>query len=173
MGCVTSFLILAHVLSPLSGVLAAMEHQMPNQHHESFYVHSAVVTDLVQFLDESVPYVWLLGHMPNPAIQWWDTFVPINRETSFSGKIRNIVYDLQMSTAEFIKISPSLNNYGLLLIQSSKPMPDTLELNRIPENQQAPVLKKNGATLKIFLPHAAETAMVTSYCEGRINYDGG
>ena len=27
--------------------------------------------------------------------------------------------------------------------------------------------------LKIFLPHAAETAMVTSYCEGRINYDGG
>ena len=145
---------------------------MPNQHHESIYVHGAVVTDLIQFLDKSVPYVWLLGHMPNPAIQWWDASVPVNRETPFSGKVRNLVYDLQMSTSDFIKISPSLNDYGLVLIQSNKPMPDTLELDRIPENQHASVLIKNGATLRIFLPHAIETAMVTSYRVGYLNYNG-
>ena len=145
---------------------------MPNQHHESIYIHGAVVTDLIQFLDKSVPYVWLLGHMPNPAVRWWDTSVPINKDSSFSGKVRNVIYDLQMSTSEFIKVSPNLNDYGLVLIQSNTPMPDTLELDRVPENQQDSVLIKNGATLKIFLPHAIETAMVTSYRVGYLNYNG-
>ena len=58
------------------------------------------------------------------------------------------------------------DNHGLDLIQSRKPMPDTLSLSSVPEGQQNSVLRQNGATLRIYLPHAVETAQVRSFTRG-------
>jgi hypothetical protein len=42
-------------------------------------------------------------------------------------------------------------------------MPDTLDISRIPEVQQDAVLINNGGFLRIYLPHAVETASIICY----------
>ena len=137
-----------------------------NDGHEQTFVQSADVKSLIKFLDPSITYVWILGHMPCPAIKWWDAEVPIDPDNSLNVQVRDLRYDLQMETSEFIKQVDLFNEFGLVLIQSTKPMPDTLMLERIPEEHQSKVLINNGAVLRMFLPHAIETAMIVSYRKG-------
>ena len=130
-------------------------------------VHQAVVSLLTVFVDPSVSWCWILGHRPKRAIQWWETTVPLNPfGQTYNGLIRDVAYDLQMPTSEFIARAADFDDHGLALIQSDKPMPDTLCLDQIPGSQQAQVLIKNEASLRIYLPHAWETAQVQSFRKG-------
>ena len=136
---------------------------------EVVYVHGAKVSNLVQFLDRSIPWVWILGHSPNSCMQWWETAVPVTvGSAGFAGSVRNLCFDLQMTTADFLSRARDFDAHGLLLIQSHHKMPDTLCPERIHDAQQNRVLIQNGATLKIYLPHADETAMVQSYVRGHL-----
>lgn len=134
--------------------------------HDRIFVPSAIASKLALFLNKEVEYVWVLGHMPNRYAQWWETTVPLNRAESIRTQVRLLAYDLQLSTSEFLDRVNSFDDHGLALIQSHKPMPDTLHLSRIPENQQDNILIKNGAFLRLWLPHAFETACVTCYEPG-------
>ena len=117
----------------------------------------------------SVPWVWILGHCSNESMQWWDTTIPLNTQGSkLTASVRGPSFDLQMPTADFLSCSHDFDNHGLVLIQSNHKMPDTLSLDTIPENQQNGVLMKNGATLRIYLPHAIETARVQSFTKGHL-----
>lgn len=137
---------------------------------EIVYVHGAVASVLAKFLDASVPWVWILGHRPNRYLQWWETTVPLNVDgTVFTGSVRDICLDLQMLTSDFVSRSTDFDEHGFVLIQSRQQMPDTLCLERIPEPQQNSVLMQNGATLRIYLPHAIETAQVQSFKKGYLS----
>ena len=134
---------------------------------EVVYVHGAVVSLLARFLDATVPWVWILGHRPNPFVQWWQTTVPLSMTgTDFTGLVRHLSFDLQMPTQDFILRAADFDDHGLVLIQSHKPMPDTLSLDSIPDSHQNAVLMQNGATLRMYLPHAIETAQVVSFAKG-------
>lgn len=134
---------------------------------EVVYVHGAVVSLLAKFLDISVPWVWILCHRPNRYVNWWEATVPLDvGGTVFSGSVRNLCFDLQMSTSDFISRAGDFDDHSLVLLQSREPMPDSLCLERIPEPQQNSVLIQNGATLRIYLPHAVETAQVQSFRKG-------
>jgi len=134
---------------------------------ERIYVRAAVASKLVTFLDPAVPWVWILDHTPNPAAQWWKATLSLTPSGStFSGWVRNLVVDLQMPTVEFMARAVEFDGHGLSLIQSHERMPDTLSLGRIPEPRLNSMLKQNGATLRIFLPHAIETAQITSFETG-------
>jgi hypothetical protein len=134
---------------------------------EIVYVYGGVVSDLAMFLAPSVPWVWILGHRPNRYLEWWDTTVPLNTHgVSFDGSVRNLCLDLQLPTVDFLARATEFDKHGLELIQSNRPMPETLTLNTVPESQRKTVLIQNGATLKIFLPHAGETAQVQSFTKG-------
>ena len=74
--------------------------------------------------------------------------------------------DIQLSTSEFLAYVKAFDNHGLVLVQSYQPIPDTLDLARIAEEQQDSVLIQNGAFLRMWLPHAIETASVTCYQPG-------
>ena len=136
--------------------------------YEQTFVENADVKMLAQFIDPKIPYVWILGHMPNPVVQWWESTVPVDKNSFINAKVRDIQYDLQIQTEEFLKNIDAFNEFGIVLIQSNSPMPDTLELSRIPEQHQNSVLAKNGAVLRIFLPHAIETACVTGIVKGHL-----
>ncbi len=71
-----------------------------------------------------------------------------------------------LDTADFLRSIEQFNNAGLLLIQAQRPMPPSLFLYRVPAGQQNTVLIQNEATLKIYLPHAIETATIVSYRPG-------
>lgn len=136
---------------------------------EIVYIHGAVVSDLAKFLVSSVPWVWILGHSPNRYMQWWDATVPLNTKgTDFVGSVRGLCLDLQLPTADFLSIAADFDDHGLVLIQSNCRMPDTLSLDLVPESQQNGVLIQNGATLKMYLPHAIETAQVQSFTKGHL-----
>jgi hypothetical protein len=137
---------------------------------ELVYVHGAVVSVLAKFLDTSVPWVWILGHRPKRHVEWWETTVPLSVGGKvFTGSVRDMCLDLQMPTSDFVSRAIDFDDHGLVLIQSCQRMPDTLCLERIPEPQQSSVLMQNGATLRIYLPHAIETAQVQSFKKGYLS----
>lgn len=136
------------------------------QGYERTYVHGAVVSTLARFLSRDIDYIWLLSHAPVEAIQWWEAAVPLTRSEIIRARIRAISYDMELRTTDFIARAHALDDHGLVLIQSRNPMPDTLDIWRIPDEQQDGVLVKNGAFLRIDLPHAVETACVTCYQHG-------
>lgn len=133
--------------------------------YEATYVHGATVTDLSRFLNPDVPFVWILGHMPHPIIEWWQASVPLNLSHQVKAKIRLLSYDIQMSTEAFLGIQDQFLE-GIDLVQATREMPNSLNLSRVPEEQQDTVIFKNGGFLRISLPHAVETAYVVCYRPG-------
>jgi hypothetical protein len=149
-----------------------MNHLKIEERHdcEVVYVHGAVVSRLAGFLNVSLPWVWILGHRPNRYFQWQESTVPLNSGGRIErALVRDMCFDLQMPTADFISSASDFDDHGLVLIQSDRVMPDTLALDRVPESQQNQVLMQNGAALRIFLPHAIETAQVVSYKKGYLS----
>ncbi|MDH5446832.1 MAG: hypothetical protein OEY52_14880 [Gammaproteobacteria bacterium] len=146
-----------------------MKIEKDKEGYESIVIDNAKVSDLVKYLDPNTPYIWLFGHMPNPRVEWWKTQVPLNKTEFIEAEVRNIEFDCQLTTNEFIKKADQFNDFGLNLVQSTKPMPNNLDIYKIPENTQCTVLIKNGATLRVWLPHSVETAVVTSFKEGYLS----
>lgn len=134
--------------------------------HDTLYVQEATASTLAALLHPEVPYVWIFGHTPRRALAWWTATVPLNTEDSIRGQVRQLSYDLQLPTAEFLRQSRAFDDHGLALVQARRPMPDTLDLRRIPDDQQDQVLVRNGAFLRLWLPHAVETAWVVCYEAG-------
>lgn len=134
---------------------------------ETLYVHGATVSTLQPFLNLEIPWVWVLGHMPNHVVEWWQATLPIDKSRKpITAEFRMVGYDVLLPTSQFIELAPGFENHGLALIQSRQRMPNTMDLSRIPENQQSKVLRSNGAFLRIYLPHAGETAQVQCFEKG-------
>jgi hypothetical protein len=131
---------------------------------ETLYVHGATVSLLSRFLSQSVPWIWISDHLPKSTVQWWKTASPLNENNFFEdAEYRLVQYDMMLQTSRFLNIVPELEDFGVRLVQTHNRMPDTLVLDRIPENQQLEILKKNGAFLHFYLPHAQETAQVQCF----------
>jgi hypothetical protein len=102
-------------------------------------------------------------------MEWWNTRVPVNRRGDiFSGEVRCLGYDLQLSTQEFLSCAEVFEDQGITLIQSWNRMPNTLELSRLSQNRHE-ILRSNGAFLAIYLTHSHETALVSSYEAGYLS----
>jgi|GEM_PF-2383460 len=137
---------------------------------DTFYIHGAVVSNFGCFINPKIPYIWIIGHMPNPMIQWWHTELPINTKgKSLEANFRLVSYDLMLTTEEFLKNIHAFNDHGIDLIQSNNRMPDTLAFAPIPHEQRDKILIRNGAFLRIDLPHAVETGLITCFQENYLS----
>lgn len=136
---------------------------------EQVFVYGATVSTLCPFIDPEVPWIWVSQHTPVETIRWWKSTAPLNEVAgTFTGKIRNLAYDILMPTSSFLSKVADFERHGIVLVQSEHPIPDTLQLHSIPDAQLRAVLIQNRVTLKVYLPHAAETAFVESYVPGRL-----
>ena len=134
---------------------------------EILFVHKARVRDSIPFIDLSVPYVWILGHTPQYQAGWWTADIPLNVSGAWmNAQIQNLTLDLNLETQVFLERIYDFDNHGFLLLQSSKPMPESLYLSELLEDVQTKILGQNGVTLKIHMPHAGETASIVSYPPG-------
>ncbi|MEO6046528.1 MAG: hypothetical protein ABIQ57_03545 [Candidatus Kapaibacterium sp.] len=137
---------------------------------ESLYVYGATVGGLAGFLRPDVPWVWILNHMPEPVMRWWRTSLPVNVHGDLlDADYRMIACDIMLETGRFLEALPAFEVHGIVLIQSFQRMPGTFSLERIPENQQDQMLRQNGAFLRVYLPHAVETARVQCFEEGYLS----
>ena len=92
-------------------------------------MHAATVGSLLRFVNKAIPWIWIIGHIPNERYEWWRTQVPLNDAGSmFSGDVRLVQYDLQLSTSDFFTAAPAFEDSGINLIQSRQRMPATLDL---------------------------------------------
>jgi hypothetical protein len=138
---------------------------------EITYVHGATVGRLTRFLSADVPWVWILSHTPGRGNEWSRETLPLNEHNDLlEATYRLLSYDLLLETSRFLEIASKLENHGLDLIQSYKPMPSTFPdafyLHRISSEQHRRILAQNGAFLRIVLPHAIETAQVLCFEPG-------
>lgn len=114
---------------------------------------------LPHIVDPTVPFVWIRRHMPEPALRWWSTMVPLaSTRPSYEIRVRSMEFDILFETHQFLDVLPEFEDQGIVLLQMSKPVPDTLTIDRIPENAIDRVLMENGLHLRFYLPHALECA---------------
>ncbi len=148
--------------------------RITTQHgYDAVFVHEAVASKLASYLHWDVEFVWILGHMPHRQTAWWSANIPVNPSESISAKVRSLSYDLQLTTKQFLAHAHLFDDHGLALVQAHRPMPDSLDLSRIPDAMRDSVLIKNGAFLRMWLPHSVETALVTCYESGYLDTRNG
>ena len=127
----------------------------------SFYLHGCTCGILNELIDRTLPILWIRRHVPVAGIQWWKTTAPLSLSAIANGlEVRGMEYDLQLPTEKFLGLLPTFENHGVELYQMTKPVPDTLTLNRVPESSHCRILVENGMRMAFYLPHAIETAKV-------------
>jgi hypothetical protein len=117
-------------------------------------------------------HVWLVEHRPDARLLWAELPVPLTADAPAERlRVRGLVYDLQMPTAEFLaSVVPRLaGGAGVTVLQLDRPVPDSL---RYAEISGAPgkhaILRRNGWRLTFDLPHAGEYAEVTAPDRGTL-----
>jgi hypothetical protein len=76
--------------------------------------------------------------------------------------VRDLEFDIQLSTNEFLQLEPEFRHGGILLIQLDRPVPDTLSPGRGSDAAWYRILRENGFRLEFQLPHPGEYASVVS-----------
>lgn len=70
-------------------------------------------------------------------------------------------FDLLFEMKRFLEVLPEFRDSGIVLIQSHKPMPGTMELAKMNDESRHRVLRQNGMILEFYLPHVYEVASLT------------
>src|SRR5262245_8492278 len=75
-------------------------------------------------LDPSTPFVWVVGHWPGSHVHWWEATLPLSEGTPNRRlRVRDVEFDIQLSTAEFLELEPEFRHGGVILLQLDRPVP--------------------------------------------------
>lgn len=107
--------------------------------------------------------VWLVAYHPHGVVEWVDLPLPLAVDGPAElRRARLARYDLQFSITDFLIELPQLHApAGMLAIQMTRPVPDTLVMEHLTENpSRHAILAQNGWLLSFDLPHDGEYAWV-------------
>jgi hypothetical protein len=76
--------------------------------------------------------------------------------------VRDVQFDLQMKTSEFVQLEPEFRHGGIVPLQMLRRVPDTLCVPELPARDRYRILRENVLHLEFHLPHAGEYASVAS-----------
>lgn len=100
--------------------------------------------EIWELLDKDLDHIFIHNFMPSAAIQWWKTDLKSKNGVEFKNlSVRQMKMDIQTDLKELNRILALNTNY-LSVYQFDKPVPDTLELERLPKNTKDKILKQNG-----------------------------
>jgi len=100
--------------------------------------------EIWELLDKNVDSIFIHKFVPNEVIEWWKTDFKTDNGTEFKNiSVRQMEMDIQTDLSGLKKIL-ELNTNQLRIYQFEKPISDTLEIQRLPENNRNPILKQNG-----------------------------
>lgn len=118
---------------------------------------------LAHVLDPAVPYVWVHRHAPHDTIEWRRAHIALSAPGPLQDvEVRQLEFDLQLPTAQFLELLPEFACHGLVLFQMIRRVPDTLTLHGISDAAVNRVLIQNGLHLRFNLPSALECAELAS-----------
>lgn len=125
-------------------------------------LYSGTYQLLPYLLAPELPYVWITNHSPK-SYGWWKTQLPLSSHTPLRTVLaRGIQFDLLLSYQEFMDWLEDFAEFGFILYQTVKPVPDSLRLESIAERSQIRVLVQNGVKTGFILPHPEEVAVFWS-----------
>ena len=100
--------------------------------------------EIWEFFDKEINSIFIHKFMPNETIEWWNTDLKTKNGTEFKKlSVRQMEMDIQTDLNGLKKIL-ELGTRQLRIYQFEKPIPGTLEIERLPENNRNQILKQNG-----------------------------
>lgn len=100
--------------------------------------------EIWELFDKDLHTVFIHKFVPNEIIEWWETDLKTQNGTEFrSLSVRQMEMDVQTDLNGLKKIL-ELNTNQLRIYQFDKPISDTFEIERLPENNRESILKQNG-----------------------------
>ncbi len=120
---------------------------------------------LSKVLDQDVPCVSLMDFRSDEAPNWIEQHLPPLFDASSrveSVQIRHLEMDVNLSTADFLRLLPFFSGRGIDLVQASRPLPRRLSIADLKPETKARVFREVGIVLEYHLPHPHEYASVTS-----------
>jgi len=122
--------------------------------------------ELLGLFDETQEHVFIHQFNPNQVLEWWKSSIRTKNGVELENiSVRNMKFDLQIPFSELKRIL-ELNTRQLRIYQFEKCVPDTLDLNHLPEHSRTEILRSNG--LKHFFWIDFEFVTVSSFDEGFI-----
>lgn len=118
---------------------------------------------LRHLLHPAADYIWIHRHWPDATLRWRTDDVPISPNDVLGGvEVRAMEFDLMLRRRRFLDELDRFLPHGMHLTQLSKPVPDSLWLPSLPEDQRERILIDNGMTTQFELPHAGGIAQFSS-----------
>jgi len=100
--------------------------------------------EIWSLIDKNFNHILIYKFMPNPAIEWWKTNIALkNNETFENLEVRNMEFDIRTDLDGLKKIL-ELNTLHLNIYQFNKPIPNTLSLDHLPQENLERILQENG-----------------------------
>jgi hypothetical protein len=120
---------------------------------------------LSKVLDPNMPWVTLIGFWTDEACTWIEQHLPPLFDASRrveSVRVKRLEMDVDLPTAEFLRLLSFFLKWGVHLVQATRPLPPTLSLGELKPDSTARVFREVGIALEFYLPHPHENAEVTS-----------
>ena len=100
--------------------------------------------EIWDLFDKKMDSILIHKFVPNEVIEWWKTDLKTQNGVEFKNLlIRQMEMDVQTDLNGLKKIL-ELNTRQLRIYQFDKPISDTLEIERLPQNNRNQILKQNG-----------------------------
>jgi hypothetical protein len=123
------------------------------------------MVEVVAALDPAAEYVLLPDFTPVQGAGWADVMVPLTPDRALRpdrAKVSRVSMNLLLPTAEFTEIAGELAEYGVLLLQfRTEPRPE-VDYNDVRPKVRFERYKAAGLTVRIELPHARESALMSA-----------
>ncbi len=95
-------------------------------------------------IDKNIDHVFVHKFIPNGSTSWWKTNLKMpNDERLDNIEVRNMAFDIQ-TNLEGLKKILEFNTHQLRIYQFEKPVPDTLNLDYLTDQNREKILLQNG-----------------------------
>ena len=115
----------------------------------TFEINSSI--EIWELLDKKLNFIFIHTFLPNEVIEWWKTDLKTKSGIEFKNlSVRQMEMDVQTDLSGLKKIL-ELHTNQLRIYQFEKQISDTLEIERLPENNRNLILKQNGLKHYFFI----------------------
>ncbi|MHC8949735.1 hypothetical protein [Sphingobacterium hungaricum] len=119
--------------------------------------------EIWSLIDKDFDHLYIHKFTPNQAIEWWKTDIRMKNADLYKDlQVRNMEFDVSTNLVGLKKLM-ELNTYNLTVYQFDRPIPHTLSIEFLPEEQRDKILQQNGLKHFYFLNY--EFITIGSYSE--------
>jgi hypothetical protein len=106
---------------------------------------------IIEMVDEKVPYILLPNFRPNAVQEWWTTNIQLSKEKLINVEVRDMTFDLLTDASTLKMIFKEVRFTQLLLYQFAKRPAANLKSDYLPDASRNKILIQNGLINRIWI----------------------